>query len=329
MKLWISNGRLGDRIFLLGMALIALCIGVGNAGGATYDLIISGSGGEELYSERFGDWSQRLRTVLIEQCGHRSENVRLLDERGEISDGISSMDGIRKVFGEFSRQVTARDDVFVFLMGHGSYRRQVAKLNIPGPDLTAKDLDVLLDMLPARRVVVVNGASMSAPFVNVLSDKGRIVCASTRSIDQRNATRFMGFFVQALEDGSADQDRDERISVLEICKQASSLTDAWFLGEGMIVTENAILDDDGDGRGTRLSNIDAGDGDVAERCFLLDFKVPQGTAPELVEAYGQAIDDVQNLKKKKASLSETAYYQALEEKLLKAARLNRKIRDKK
>ena len=225
--------------------------------------------------------------------------------------------------------MTDRDDVFVFLIGHGSFRRHVAKLNVPGPDLTVEDLDGFLKMLSARRVVVVNGASMSAPFVNALSQNGRIVCASTRSVEQRNATHFMSFFIQALEDGSADQDRDERISMLEICTQASSLTDAWYVGEGLITTENAILDDNGDGLGTRLSDIDGGDGAQAARCFLLDLRVPKGTAPELVEAYSEAIDEVQDWVKKKAGMDSTAYYEMLEDKLLKAARLNREIRGEK
>ncbi|MXZ11700.1 MAG: hypothetical protein F4Y79_19965 [Gemmatimonadetes bacterium] len=311
MKLWI---------FLIWVLMLA------QANAAVFDVIISGSGGEDEYSERFDDWGQRLRRVLIERCDHPAANVLLVNETGENADGMSSIAGIRNVFRGLSERVTSGDDVFIFLLGHGSYRRQVAKLNIPGADLTAENLDEFLKMLSVRRIIVVNGASMSAPFVNALSRDGRIICASTRSMDQRNATQFTRFFVQALEDGSADQNRDDRISVLEICTQASSLTDAWFLSEGLIATENAILDDNGDGLGTRLSDIDAGDGMLADRCFLLNFRVPKGASPALVAAYGEAIDEVQALVKKKATMDSVAYYQLLERGLVKAAKLNREIR---
>lgn len=299
------------------------------ANAAVFDVIISGSGGEDEYSERFDDWGQRLRQVLIERCDHPEANVLLVNETGENADGTASIKGIRNVFRSLSEQVTSGDDVFIFLIGHGSYRRQVGKLNIPGADLTAEDLDGFLKTLSARRIIVVNGASMSAPFVNVLSRVGRIICASTRSTDQRNATQFMRFFIQALEDGSADQNRDDRISVLEICTQASSLTDAWFLSEGLIATENAILDDNGDGLGTRLSDISEDDGVLADRCFLLNFRVPKGASPALVAAYGKAIDEVQDLVKKKATMDSVAYYQLLERELVKAAKLNREIRSEK
>lgn len=308
------------------MVVIAIClICVGQARAAAFDVIISGSGGEAIYAERFGDWAQRLRQALIDRCDHPKDQVRLLNETGENADGVASKQGIGKALRELSERVTPSDDVFVFLIGHGTYRRQVAKLNLPGPDLTAAELDGLLKLLPARRVVIVNSASMSAPFVNALSRAGRIVCASTRSANQRDATRFMGFFVQALEDGNADQNRDDRISILEICTQAASLTDAWFLGEGLIPTENAILDDNGDGLGTRLLDlrVDAGDGAVATRCFLRDFRAP---SPELARAYAEAIDAVQALVAKKAMMDSMAYYHSLERELVKAARLNRAIK---
>jgi hypothetical protein len=299
------------------------------ADAAVFDVIISGRGGEEEYAERFDDWGQRLRGVLIGQCGHPEANVLLLNETGEEANGTSTIKGIRNVFRSLSERITPDDDVFIFLIGHGSYRRQVAKLNIPGEDLTAKDLDGFLKTLSAGRIIVVNGASMSAPFVNALSGDGRMICASTRSTDQRNATQFMRFFVQALEDGSADQNRDDRISVLEICTQASSLTDAWFLSEGLIATENAIIDDNGDGLGTRLSDIGEGEGMLAGRCFLRNFRIPKGASPALVAAYGKAIDEVQALVKKKATMDSATYYQLLERELVKAAKLNREIRGEK
>ena len=317
-----------------GLHIVALCLiwvlmtAAGQARAAAFDVIISGSGGEEGYAERFGDWAQRLRRALIDRCDHPTDHVQLLNETGENADGIATKKGIANALRDLSKRVAPSDDVFVFLIGHGTYRRRVAKLNTPGPDLTAEELDRLLKPLSARRIVVVNGASMSAPFVNALSRTGRVVCASTRSADQREATRFMGFLVQALEDGSADQNRDDRISILEICTQAASLTDAWFLSEGLIATENAILDDNGDGLGTRLSapSEDSADGAVAARCFLHDFRVPKGTSPALVAAYRKAIDAVQALVARKATMDSAAYYHLLERELVKAARLNREIK---
>lgn len=295
---------------------------------ASYHVIVCGSGGGEPYVERFEMWGQRLQKVLVDQMGQEGESVHLLTELGNGAQGVSSLGEIKKVFRRMGQVVTKQDDVFIYLIGHGSYRRGIAKLNIPGDDVTADHLRDWMNAWSARRVVVINAASTSAAFVNVLSGNGRIICTSTRSAEERNATRFMGFFIQALEDGSADQNRDERISVLEICRQATLLTRAWYVGEGYLETENALLDDNGDGKGTRLSDLASalGDGKIADQCFLMDMPVPKGTPQEWVDAYQAAVVSVQALVDQKTQLDSIRYYEQLEAQLLKAARLNRKIR---
>jgi hypothetical protein len=319
-------GRLSE--LWLFVILFLMGIGTGTAKATSFHLIVCGSGGEEPYVERFDDWGKRLRSVLVKQMGQAGNRVYLLTEQGKDTDGISELGEIEKIFRRVGQDVSAQDDVFVYLVGHGSYRRNIAKLNIPGADFTVEHLNEWMRLWPARRVVIVNTASSSAAFVNKLSGKGRIVCASTRSVEERNATRFMEFFVQALEEGSADQNRDERISMLEICRQAASLTEAWYTGEGYLATEHAILDDNGDGKGARLAEMTSvvADGKEADQIFILDTSIPEGISADLVDAYQAAITTVQDLVKRKQELDLTSYYKELEQQLLKAAQLNRQIR---
>lgn len=323
---WEGKGRAGGNVAIGLLALLLFCLMSRDIAGASFHLIACGSGGEASYSEQFADWGARLQRVLV--GWHPASQVVLLTETGKDADGISSVEGIRKALWEMGGRATEQDDVFVYLIGHGSFRQQVAKVNVPGPDLSAEVLNGLLRTVRKRRVVVIQGASASAPFINVLSGTGRIICTSTRSAEERNAAQFMGFFVQALEDGSADCNRDGRISVLEACQQASVLTQAWYDREGYIATEHGLLDDNGDGLGTRLSELDhpTEDGLLAAQCFLRDFQVPDGVSPEVVAAYRIAMEEVQGLIAQKAAMDSVVYYQALEEKLVQAARLNREIR---
>lgn len=311
--------------------LLAMFLSMGvfqSAWGESYHLIVCGSGGGEPYVERFEEWGKRLRGVLVDTLGHANNRVRLLTERGTDADGVSTLGEIRKTFQWIGQGVRANDAVFVYLIGHGSYRQNVAKLNIPGEDLSADQVNEWMRRWPTQNITVINGASSSAAFVPVLSGKGRIVCTSTRNVDERNATQFMAFFIRALEEGTADQNRDERISVFEICQQAAILTEAWYKGEGYLATEHALIDDTGDGKGIRLTEIEnfEGDGKIADSRFLMDMRVPPGTPQTLVDAYQSAIVSVQSLILKKSQLDSMSYYQQLTEKLLEAARLNQKIR---
>lgn len=323
-KRQMTNGLL---LFLL---LVAFCCawGVGDVRAAVH-VIVCGSGGEAPYVERFEDWGQRLRRVLIDQMGQDQDHVYLLTESGKNARGVSLLNNIKKTFQDVGRKVSKQDDVFVYLIGHGNYRQNIAKLNVPGEDLTADHLHEWMRAWKAQQVVVINSAPTSAAFVNVLSGQGRIICTSTRNVEERNATRFMEFFIQALESRSADQNRDERISVLELCQQAELLTAAWYGGEGYLITEHPILDDNGDGKGTRLTDIvlGQGDGKQADHCFLLDIQLPKGTPKVLGDAYLAAIASVETLIEKKTALDSVTYAEKLEHALLKVARINRQIRE--
>lgn len=341
------SGRSGGTVsFIVGVGVwIALAMG-GSSSAAfaeAHDLIICGSGGTEIYKARFADWGRRLRDALAGPVGHPPANVRLMIAPGEgsaASKEATSLASIEAQFSDLARALGNDDDLYVYLIGHGSYIRRDSKFQIPGPDLTAARLGELLGTVDAGRIIVINASSSSAGFINELSAPGRIICTATKSTNERNAPRFMELFIAALEDGSADLDRDERITVWEACTQAARLTGVWYVSEGLIQTEHALLDDDGDGLGTRLAReIDgmggAGDphenesfdGELAANCYLKDFTFPAFVPAELTERYLTLLDQIEKLKEAKPGLDRAEYYARLEVLLFEAAKANREIRE--
>ena len=308
-------------------------------------LILCGAGDKAEYQKQFRDWGTRLDHALVHVLGFSESSVTLLMEPLDTPMPPRAqkiqLDAIRDAFGEVAKRNGPNDDFFLFLIGHGSFQNNVSKLIIPGPDLSAENLGKLLDTVPAQRQVIIDSTSSSAGFINALSGKGRIICTATKSAEERNATQFMEYFLQAIEEGSADQDRDERISVLEACQQAAVLTQAAYTGEGVIATEHAILDDNGDGLGSRLpiggnegeasarpaSGGDAHiDGAIAAKVYLRDFAFPPAAPPELIKRYRDALAAIEALKSKKTTMDSEAYYGQLEKLFIKAAKINRDIR---
>ncbi len=331
------------RRFPRAVVAAALCSLIASqaAQAASYHLVLCGSGGEAEYTDLFRDWGTRLRDALVMRLGVPTDNVALLTE-AETDNApaltTTNLESIRATFAAISDFVTPEDDVFIYFIGHGSYLKNASKFHIPGSDLTAAELDALLKALPARRAIVLNGTSSSAAFINVLSGENRVICTATKSVSEVNATEFIGFFIEGLEDGSADRDHDDRISFLEACEQASELTASWYEREGLLATEHAILDDNGDGLGSRLpieafdlgSDEDAGDteildGALARRCYIKDYRFHPKVPQELIDRYLSALEEVEGLKDEKLQLAEDVYYARLEELLLKAARANREI----
>lgn len=312
---------------------------------ASVDLIICGNGGDEIYSEKFDDWGKRLQKTI---ATHRNQSPDKILFLSEMPDGpstqtkTSELTNIKAALAKIAEEIDSEDDLFIYLIGHGSHWRRVSRFHIPGPDLTAQQLAELLKPIRAKRIIILNTASASAAFINTLSGPRRVICTATKSVEEKNAPVFMEYFIQALEDGSADQNRDERISFLEACRQAADLTEAHYLGEGLMATEHALIDDNGDSLGTRLkAEMDAPpksrkkakaaksspDGPVADQCFLREFSFPADVPRELIERYLSLLSDVEALKLKKGDLERGAYYMALEILLVQAAKANRQIRN--
>jgi hypothetical protein len=300
-----------------------------NAAADPFALVICGSGGDEEFTDRFSEWGTRLYGVLTHNLGFEIENVSLLMD-GEDSD--SSLESIQNALGTLGDRIAPEDDLFVFMIGHGSHLSGISKINVPGPDVSADALDEWFTTIAPRRLVVINTASSSAGFINVLSAPNRIICTATKSIEEKNATVFMQYFIDGIEDGSADLNRDTRISVYEACEQAAILTRAWYESEGLIATEHALLDDNGDRRGSRLAEPDDADtdedsdGELATRSWLRDFSFPPEVPKDLIDQYLANLDAVEELKARKESIDPAAYREQLEEHLINAARANAAIR---
>jgi len=339
--------RLGKRSWPIAVAVVAMAaagFASPDARAASYHVILGGSGGEAEFSEQFRAWGTRLRDALVMRMGVPTDRVVLLSEpetEHAPSFATTNLESIRGVFAAMADQVTPDDDLYVYLIGHGSYLKNISKFHIPDEDLSATELNELLNRISARRVVVLNSTSSSAGFINVMSDPERIICSATKSVSEVNATEFMGFFIEGLEDGSADRNHDDRISFLEACEQAAELTASWYTTEGLLATEHAIVDDNADGLGSRLpielvtilsdGNDDADgeeilDGALSRSCFIKDYQFHPDVSQELIDRYLRTLEAVEALKERKPELDAPTYLTELERLLIEAARVNRDIR---
>ena len=121
-------------------------------------------------------------------------------------------------------------DAFVLMMiGHGTFDGTEYKFNLPGPDISAPELAVLLNRIPATRQLVVDMTSASGGVASTRSKKeGRVVITATKSGTEKNATVFARFWVEALRDPAADTDKNQVVTALEAFKYAQTKTAAFL-----------------------------------------------------------------------------------------------------
>ena len=308
----------------------------GPSSGMRYGLVIAGLGGEQKYVEQHLTWARGFYDVLKTEHGFSADRLFLLVEDPDAAGGPpavrSTLEEIRAALSELARRVRPVDDLFVLLIGHGSATGTGPRLNIPGPDLTADALGDALSEIGARYTVVMNGASSSAPFIDALSGPDRVIVTATKSGAERLSTVFPGHLLDALKSEAGDLDKDGRVSVLESFVFARNRTAEWYEGQGLLATEHALLDDNGDGRGTREPGPGGTDGTLAGRIYFgRGPEAVAGTVPPGGRALQARMDDlrwqIDDLRARKDQEDPGEYAARMEEMLIELARVTRQLRE--
>ncbi len=302
----------------------------------TYVLIVSGIGGEPVYSERFRQWSARM----VETANSRLEIPReqilyLADEPAATAqpvDGHSTKAEVARALSRLAQASRAGDLAFVLLIGHGSVRGDEALFNVPGPDISGGELDAMLRPLAGRRLAIINAAPSSAPFIRALSGPDRVVITATASATERYHTLFTEHFIAAFESAGADTDKNGRVSMLEAFDYARREVQRSYARDGQLQTEHALLDDNGDGKGSLDAGHNGGDGALARVLYLqapAQLASRAGTTEtmkRLLEQRAAIEQRIDALKARKAELETVAYETQLETLLIELAFKHRAIR---
>jgi hypothetical protein len=307
---------------------------------ATYLLVIVGLGGDPENADRFHKWALTLVDAARGKYSLPADHVIYLGEDPARDPahigGRSTREAVVAAFDKIASNARPTDRVLVVLIGHGASATGAARFNLPGPDLTAPEFAKLLDRLAAQTVVFVNTASASGGFVPALAGKNRAVITATKTDGEKNQTRFGEFFTAAFAsaDEDADTDKDGRVSILEAFLWARARTADSYNRDGQLLTEHAVLDDDGDGKGMDAAGQPGADGTLA-RSFFLSASSPRAAVDladpavrELVARRDGIEAKIAALRAAKDRTDPAQYERDLEQLLIDLARVNREIREK-
>jgi hypothetical protein len=240
----------------------------------------------------------------------------------------STKDNVVAAVDKLVARARPGDAILILLIGHGSSQDDVSRFNLPGPDMTDAEFAKQLDRLAAWNVAFVNASSASGDFVKTLAGPKRIVITATKSGFERNESLFAGHFVAAYAKPGADTDKDGRVSLLEAFVYARRETARAYEQANKLLTEHAILDDDGDGVGHADPGDKGPDGPRA-RAFFLAPSVVMAASPaaaELVATQQRVQAQIDSLRARKAQMSEEEFQKALEPLMVKFAETARALR---
>jgi hypothetical protein len=283
-------------------------------------LVIVGAPGESSYAEGFEAaaeaWKKAAETAdaSIEIIGLKETPVSL--DRDRIHEWIKNLDTDSAV------------PVWVVYVGHGTYNRRNAYLNLNGPDLAAKDLGEWLPTMN-RTLIFVHGGSASSPFLKELAASNRILISATRNPDEINYARFGEYFAEVISDTDGDIDQDGQTSLLEAFLTTADRVESFYTETGRLCSEHSLIDDTGDALGTppdwfrgirvtkKTKGGQAPDGFRAHQIALIPSELEKNLTPEQKQQRDALETELESVRKRKDRLAEDDYYDMLEAILLK------------
>jgi hypothetical protein len=309
--------------------------------GERYAVILGGVGGQEEFTEKYFAQTNRMYDLLVDTLSYKRENIYYLFEH----PGFDSLKiqykatavQVRKVFNQLAQKMNSQDQLFIFMVGHGTFDGDWSKFNLVGPDLRDIDFAQLLSGLPTKKIILVNTASASGPFIKKLSGEERVIITATKSGAEYHETTFADFFLDALATEEADFNKDRRISMLEAFKYARNQQDTWYKDKRRLRAEHPLLDDNADGQGSQ--EVDNGsDGLWASRVFLGPISVelesvlkkpksePYSPLDSLKLEKLRLQQEIEDLKARKRQMESNKYVGELERLLLRLARVTKQLK---
>jgi hypothetical protein len=307
--------RLLNVALLLGIFACVL-----RAHAAAYYVVVAGLGGEPDYEQRFTAAAKDLDRVF--KASTNAAHVYTLTA----SQATAAQ--LRETLAAVARDSKTDDDFVLVLIGHGSYDGVEYKFNVVGPDVTAAEIAELCNRIPARRQLVVNTTSASGGSMAALERPGRAVIAATKSGTEKNATVFVRYWVEGLQDPAADTDKSDSISAMEAFTYATRKTAAFYDSQKRLATEHAVFDDVG--RGDPVREAGNGQGLLMSSITVLRLggNLEASNDPNkraLLEKKENLEQKIDELKYKKAAMDPDDYKKQLTAALVELARVQEEL----
>ena len=287
---------------------------------AAYYVVVAGRGGEADYEQRFTAAAKDLDRIFG-AAGSSAHVYTLAGAQATAKDLAETLSAV-------ARAAKVDDDFALILIGHGSFDGAEYKFNLVGPDVTAREIAAMCDRIVARRQLIVDTTSASGGAVVVLERPGRAVIAATKSGTEKNATVFARYWVEALEDPSADTDKSDSISAMEAFRYAAKKTAAFYDSQKRLATEHAVFNDTGKGEPVRESGN--GQGMLMSSFTLLRIGTNQQAANDpakraLLDRKDELEQRIDTLKYQKAAMDPQDYKKQLTDALVELAKVQEEL----
>ncbi|MCW1921119.1 hypothetical protein OKA05_01050 [Luteolibacter arcticus] len=239
------------------VALLSLAFLASSALAGPKIWIFGGDPGDEEHHELYQKNLTSLRKIFNKTYGIAATDLKVFYGPKEAGyDGVCSKEVL---LAELKQAVAATKDkmpVWIILQGHANSIPGGVLFNLPGPDVSAREIGEALEgSAPETPLVIFATTAASEQYLRPLAAPGRIVITANSSGDPENQTDFPLALTAALEAKGTDIDGDGLVTVTELFKACHAQIEAMASKDGHMIREHSQMDGNGDGRATRRPAI--------------------------------------------------------------------------
>ncbi len=235
--------------------------------------IFAGLAGDAAHERIFRTYVDELRATLTTRFNVESGSCRVLFGKGTDAEGACTRENLAGELAAIVEHSRTLQPAWAFFLGHADTLSGEVGFNLPGADLHAAELGRLLAAAPpGAPLALFFTMPSSSPFLAACAAPGRVVVSATAEPAELNETVFPRALIDTLKETPV---RSAPLRVCDIFSAATLRVKAHFARRGLLQTEHALLDGDGDGKGAE----EPAPADVlGARRFALEFRVPRRPA---------------------------------------------------
>ncbi len=258
-----SLARLLVLLVIFGESALALQAADQKTTGTRRVLIICGHPGDEAHHRHFAETIDRLRQGLIQNLHVQPDQISLqfgaepiANDPGMIltATGRSTREEIESNVARIREELQPDDSLWVIVIGHAHYDGRHAHFNLPGPDFRSDEFAKLFTGIACQEQVFFLTCPVSGYFIKSLTAPNRIVITATEDDLEVNETICAAALADVLSNPPTrqvfDADQDDKLTLFDLYIVLVRRVIERYTQEMLVVTEHALLDDNGDGRGS-------------------------------------------------------------------------------
>ncbi|RBP44586.1 hypothetical protein DES53_104408 [Roseimicrobium gellanilyticum] len=217
--------------------------------------IFNGTPGDDVHHDFYEANLQSLRSSLTQRFGIPAANITVL--YGPKSAGYDGPCTREAMLAELETVVAhtktnGAGPAWIILEGHANGVPGGAMFNLPGPDLSMREIGTALkECSPQTPLVVWGTTTVSTDLIKRVSGPGRYVITASSAEDKESETEFPKALAQALAAEASDANQDGVLTLTELFLATYEQVLAIYKQGNYVVTEHAQLDGNGDGKGTQ------------------------------------------------------------------------------